>query len=209
MQRLIPLVHRPSPARTIQKQSKRIATDIGLPTLISSKGVPRNADVGRKKRCRKGCTSVPEAQKLKMKQMHIAGMNISEIAEETGRHWRTVNRIVKESDVAEYMKGLREKFYGQLDELLLAAIIGAKTQDARLAYKMVCDAGLLPPLSSNANFNMSQQQPNTPEAEMDAVKRIAVALVQGAIERHKSFGLPLPEADAIEAELKAKGEIGG
>jgi hypothetical protein len=84
MQRLIPLVHRPSPARTIQKQSKRIATDIGLPTLISSKGVPRNAEVGRKKRCRKGCTSVPEAQKLKMKQMHIAGMNISEIAEEAG-----------------------------------------------------------------------------------------------------------------------------
>jgi hypothetical protein len=86
---------------------------------------------------------------------------------------------------------------------------GAKTQDARLAYKMVCDAGLLPPLSFNANFNMSQQQPNTPEAEMDEVKRIAVALVQGAIERHKYFGLPLPEADEIEAELKAKGEIGG
>jgi hypothetical protein len=36
------------------------------------------------------------------------------------------------------------------------------------------------------------------------IKRTAVALVEGAIEKHKFFGLPLPEADAAEEAMHAK-----
>ena len=166
------------------------------------------ADIVRKKRRLKGISYISDGHRLKLQQMYLDGVSIDRIARETGHCWRTVSKVVRAEDMETKIRELREKFYGQLDELLLAAIIGAKTRDARLAYKMVCDAGLLPPLSSNANFNMCQQQPEK-ETEDEAVKKIAVALVQGAIERHKYFGLPLPEAEEIEAELKANGEIGG
>jgi hypothetical protein len=33
--------------------------------------------------------------------------------------------------------------------------------------------------------------------------KIAVAIVKSAIERHRAFGIPLPEADEMEEEMRA------
>jgi hypothetical protein len=41
----------------------------------------------------------------------VAGKNISEIAEEERRHWTTAAKIVKEPDVAEYVKDVRARFF--------------------------------------------------------------------------------------------------
>jgi hypothetical protein len=36
------------------------------------------------------------------------------------------------------------------------------------------------------------------------MKGIAVAMVQEAIERHRFFGIPLPEADEVEKSIRDK-----
>jgi hypothetical protein len=170
-------------------------------TRKTAKRVHTNTEKRRKKRSLKGTSYVPEGQQLKIQRMHLVeGMNISQISEETGRNWRTVSKIVSAEKVQQHIAGLREKFYGELDELLLAAIIGAKTQDARLAYKMVCDAGLFPKISPNYKvFN----EP-TPEEEQSAIRQIAVGLVQGALERHKFFGMEMEGVGDVQQAILAK-----
>ena len=69
-----------------------------------------------------GAGSVPYPQRERIKQKFVTGKNISQIAREEGRHWDTVARIVKEKDVEEYVRGLRERFYGALEQVLSAAI---------------------------------------------------------------------------------------
>jgi hypothetical protein len=112
---------------------------------------------------------------------------------------------VKEEDVQEYVKDLRARFYGALEEVLVAAIEYAKNakDGGWLAYEMLKDGGVIP----------SEKEKNKPvevkpEDEQSAVRRIAIQMVEGAIERHKYFELPFPEAEGAEAELKAKEKRG-
>ena len=162
----------------------------------------RNREVPRDKRSRKGMGSIPFPQRDRIKRKFIGGKNISQIAREEGRHWDTVARIVKEKDVAVYVRGVRERFYGALEEMLSAAINYAKTgkDGGCLAYEMLKDGGVIP------DERMLQQmlaapQPASPEetatrtssafvanifaafspGKEDSANRIAVALVKGAI----------------------------
>ena len=110
----------------------------------------------------------------------------------------------------QYTEGLREKWYGAMEEFLLAAIEYAKNakDGGWLAYEMLKDATIIPSKSQTMELALKAQQPE-PESEQAAIKRIAVALVQGAIERHRFFGLPLPEADEVEQSLLAKAKENG
>lgn len=145
--------------------------------------------------------SVPYPQRERIKQKFVTGKNISRIAREEGRHWDTVARIVKEKDVEEYVRGLRERFYGALEEVLSAAIEYAKTgkDGGWLAYEMLKDGGVIP--ARTMKQQVAAAQPSSPaETEETAVKRIAVALVEGALHRQRFFELPLPEIEEFEAE---------
>jgi 5'-3' exonuclease len=73
---------------------------------------------------------------------------------------------------------------------------------------MLKDGGVVP--NRNQIVELESRTEPEPDSEQAAIKRIAVALVQGAIERHRYFGLPLEEADECEEALnqKAKGKNG-
>ena len=169
----------------------------------SSKLIPTNGKKRSKKRGpMKGAIYVPEPQQIRIKARHIRGESLSRIAREEGRDIKTVAKLIKAPDVQQHIEVLKERFYGSLETMLEVAIVHAKTakDGGWLALEFLKSAGIVSDIR-HANFNMSQQQPEK-ETEDEAVRRIAVALVQGAIERHKSFGLPLPEADEVETELK-------
>jgi hypothetical protein len=72
-----------------------------------------------------------------------------------------------------------------------------------LAFEMLQAGGVIPENDQKVKLELPLQQPE-PDSEQAAIKRIAVALVQGAIERHRFFGLPLPEADEVEQSLLQK-----
>jgi hypothetical protein len=184
-------------ARIVREQLKRFSATL------------RNREVPRNKRSRKGVGSVPYPQRDRIKRKFISGENISKIAREEGRHWDTVARIVKEKDVAEYVRDVRERFYGALEEMLSAAIDYAKTgkDGGWLAYEMLKDGGVIPDEKMLQQM-LAAPQPAPGEKGDSAAKRIAVALVEDAIQRHPFFGLPLPEADEAEEEVReTKGYI--
>jgi hypothetical protein len=173
-----------------------------------SRSVYRTHEVPRDKSSRKGANSVPLPQRDRIKQKFISGKNITQIAREEGRHWVTVSRIVKEADVQEYVKDLRARFYGGLHEMLFAAIEYAKSakDGGWLAYQMLRDAGVIPDLSKKADVNVAELRPPATE-EQEAVRRIAMIMVEGAIERHKYFGMELPETDGVGEKLLAKAKM--
>jgi hypothetical protein len=57
-----------------------------------------------------------------------------------------VAKIVKEKDVQEYVKDLRARFYGALEEVLFAVIQYVKhgKDGGMLGYRMLVDAGVIP-----------------------------------------------------------------
>ena len=202
MQKFLPPVSRSAPLKTPQQQPKRRSADVSLHSAISCEAVPRKAEVGRKKRSRKGCTSVPEAEKIRIKQRHLNGESISKISRAEGRHWRTVNRIVHEPDVTAYIADLRARFYGALEQVLESAVdYAVNARDGGwLAYKMLEAAGVIP--------NAKTIRPMAPTTEDDesAIHKLAVGMMKGSIERHAFFGLPLMEEDMKEAKKICKEE---
>jgi hypothetical protein len=95
---------------------------------------------------------------------------------------------------------LRARFYGALEEMLFVAI--EYTKHARdggwLAYEMLKHGGVIP------DAKQERTREVTPEEEQTAIKRIAIAMAEGAIERSKFFEMPLPEVDELEAKLNVK-----
>jgi len=203
-------------ARIVREQLKRFHPESksGLTGTRNSVATVRNREVPRDKRSRKGIGSIPFPQRDRIKRKFISGKNISQIAREEGRHWDSVARIVKEKDVEEYVLGVRERFYGALEEMLSAAINYAKTgkDGGWLAYQMLKDGGVIPDERMLQQMLAAPQpaspKKTSPEKEDSAAKRIAVAMVEDAIRRNRFFGLPLAEADEAEEEVRAtKGEV--
>ncbi len=186
------------PFRKSRSNGSRPARAVNSASSCGNRGVPGN------KRSRKGANSVPFPQRERIKQKFISGKNISQIAREEGRHWDTVSRIVKEEDVAEHVRHLRERFYGALEDMVAVIIRHAMTakDGGWLAYEMLKDGGVIP---GRGSAQVAESRPLEVTAEQDRVRKIAVALVEGAIERHKYFGLPLEEVDEVEQELVANG----
>jgi rubrerythrin len=182
--------------------AKRNRTNVGLRSSVNSKSVCTNREVPRNRRSRKGANSVPYPQRDRIKRKFIGGKNISQIAREESRHWDTVARIVKEEDVQEYVKDVRARFYGALEELLLAAVEYAKyaKDGGWLAYEMLKDGGVIPQ-DGKSHHPAWGIQPLTPEKEEYATRKIAVAMADGIIERYKSFGLPLPDMEEVSTDL--------
>ena len=162
----------------------------------------RNREVPRKKRSRAGTTSIPFPQRARIKQHFVAGQNISQIAKMENRHWTTVAKIVKERDVKEYVEDLRAKFYGALEDALIAAIEYVKNgkQGGLLGYKMLVDAGVIP--QKNGNYHPAMEAPRPvnpdPDGEQARITMIATEMVRQGMKRQPFFRLPLTEVDEVE-----------
>lgn len=177
--------------------------------IAATHGSPtRNREVARKKRSRAGTTSIPFPQRQRIQQRFIAGTNISQIARLENRHWTTVAKIVKEQDVQEYVKDLRAKFYGALEDALIAVIQYVKNGKAGglLGYRMLVDAGVIPQKDGNHYPAMEARKPVNPDpdGEQARITKIAKEMVRRTMERHRFFTTPLPEMDAMEEAVVDK-----
>jgi hypothetical protein len=139
-----------------------------------------------------GCTSIPKPEREKIKLMHVAGYNYTELAEFFGRDWKTIKRITTEQDMKDHVEALRREWFGYLGPVMRAAVYGAITNDPKLAYVMVRDAGIVPEGKQNIALGW-QTFPG--ESDDEAKKRIGQAWIEGAFERAKYFELPMPEVD--------------
>jgi len=140
-------------------------------------------------------------------QRYISGQSLRKIAQEEHRDRATISKIVKGPEVTAYIEALRGKFYGALEIAMAALLDELRNPNSKtrgwLAYEMLKDGGVIPNRSQTVGLELKTPEPE-PDTEQAAIKKIAVALVQGAIERHRFFGLPLPEADEVEQSLPSE-----
>jgi hypothetical protein len=194
-------------ADSVRAAAERSSADYGLHIAADHGRPKRNREVPIKTRSRTGTSSIPSPQRERIKQQFVAGKNITQIAKIEKRHWTTVAKIVKEKDLQEYVKDLRAKFYGQLEDVLIAVLQYVKNgkDGGLLGYRMLVDAGVIPQNDGKHHPVMETQKPADlqPDSEQARIKMIANEMVRRAIERQRFFAEPLPEIDAIE-EVRPK-----
>ena len=140
-------------------------------------------------------------------QRYISGESLRKIALEEHRDRATVAKIVKGPEVAEYIEALREKFYGAMEIAMDSLLDELQNPNSKtrgwLSFEMLKAGGVIPHPSHAAELE-SQRKQLDPDSEDAAVEKIAVAIVKSAIERHRAFGIPLPEADEMEQKMRAE-----
>jgi len=187
MSRLIKRRSEDFSADSVRVAAERSSADYGLHISAGHRSATRNREVPIKKRSRTGTTSIPFPQRARIKQQFVARKNISQIAREEKRHWKTVKRIVEEKDVREYVEDLRAKFYGALEEVLFAVIQYVKNgkDGGLLGYRMLVDAGVIPQKNGKHHSAMEPQKPVDLQADSEQarIRMIATHMVKRAIER--------------------------
>jgi hypothetical protein len=140
---------------------------------------------------------IPPPQSARIVHRYIAGESIRQIAREERRDRQTVTKIVRSEEVTEYVRSMRERFYG-LGETALGAVQRALEQgDARLAYEHLKDIGVVPDREMTNAVQREMQGP-TSMSEDEAVEAEARKLAYIMINRARTFGQPLPHVDEIE-----------
>jgi hypothetical protein len=138
----------------------------------------------------------------------VAGKNVSQIAKIEKRHWTTVARIVKEKDVQEYVEDLRARFYGELENVLIAVMQYVKNgkDGGLLGYRMLVDAGVIPQKDGKHHPAMDPQKPvdPQPDSKQARIRMIATEMVRRAVERKRFFAEPLPEMEEVEEAIRVK-----
>jgi hypothetical protein len=149
---------------------------------------------------------IPPPQSARIMHRYIAGESIRQIAREEKRDRETVTKIVRSEEVADYVRTMRERFYG-LGETALGAVQRALEQgDARLAYEHLKDIGVVPDREMT-NAVQRQMQGPTATSEDDAVSNEAWKLAYMTIHNARIFGQPLPHlADCDPNKVKADHE---
>ena len=116
-----------------------------------------------------------------------------------------MKRIVEEKDVQEYVTDLRAKFYGALEDVLIAVIQYVKNgkDGGLLGYRMLVDAGVIPQKDGKRHPAMESQKPADPQpdSEQHRIRMIATEMVRRGMERQRFFAEP-PEMEETEEEVR-------
>ena len=116
-----------------------------------------------------------------------------------------IAKIVKEQDVKEYVEDLRAKFYGALEDVLIAVTQYVKNgkDGGRLGYRMLVDAGVIPQKDGKRHPAMEPQKPADPQpdSEQRRIRMIATEMVRRGTERQRFFAEPL-EMEETEEEVR-------
>jgi hypothetical protein len=148
-----------------------------------------------------GPSRIPLPQRERIKQRFIAGQTVRQISREEGRSRETVDRIVKSEDVANYVRDMRAKFVGLGQDALLAVQRAVRDEgDARLAYELLKDIGVVPNREER-NAAPTEQSAGGYDEEAE-VNKMMGRLIQTAVERARVFGTRCPE---LEADLEKVG----
>jgi hypothetical protein len=157
-------------------------------------------------------TIIPAPQSTRIVGRFIAGESVRSIARAENRDRATVAKIVRGPEVHQYIGELRARFFGAMEiamETLLEELNNPDTKTRGwLAFEMLKDGGVVPNRNQTMELESQPKQPG-PESEDAAIQKIAVQIVKGAIEKHRFFGIPLPEADEAEQSLLAEAKENG
>jgi hypothetical protein len=151
------------------------------------------------KSTKKSRIAIPQPQATRIVQRFIAGDSIRKIARDEHRDPKTVAKIVRSEEVAEYIRKTRERFYGLGEDALDAVRRALQGGDARLGYQLLKDIGAIPTAEEAALQRMQQSRPM---AEGNHVKLEMWKLLTGAHERAKMYGQPVPCLDDFKEPLQ-------
>jgi hypothetical protein len=130
---------------------------------------------------------LPRPKVLRIQQRYIAGENQTQIARLEKCDRETVSRIVRSSEMAEYIERMKEEFRGLAPDALRVLRHALQEQkDARIAYELLRDIGVIP-----RKGEASQLPATTPEGGMS---RQAIMVANVLLEAHENFGVDLPHA---------------
>jgi hypothetical protein len=154
---------------------------------------------------KKSRITIPQPQATRIVQRFIAGDSIRKIAREENRDPKTVAKVVRTQEVAEYIRKTRERFYGLAEDALNAVQQALREGDARLGYQLLKDIGAVPTAEDISLQRMRQPRPTT---EADRVKLEMWKLLAGACERAEMYGHPKPCLEDFKTPLRLTGRSG-
>ena len=139
-------------------------------------------------------------------QQYIEGKSIRQISRDEQRDRATVTKIVRSDEMQGFVQRMRERFYGFAFDAMDAVEHSLKQQnDARLAYRMLCDIGIVP--SPGERYSIATQPASiekstmTPlelamaEDEDGRINRVAYGAACVMEESARVFGTELPTAE--------------
>lgn len=139
-------------------------------------------------------------------QRYIDGKSIRQIAREERRDRATVTKIVRSDEMQDFVQEMRERFYGLAFDAMNAVKNSLQQQhDARLAYRMLCDIGIVP--SPGERHSITTQPPSIDKSTMTPLERAMAEDEDGRINRvaygaacvieesARVFGTELPTAE--------------
>jgi hypothetical protein len=136
---------------------------------------------------------------MRVLQKYAAGKSIVAIGREEGRNRETITRIVRSTEMRDYVHRMREAFYGLADSALVALRHALEVErDGQLAFKVLADIGIVPTTIGRQQI----QRPAVSQDEQSAVYQIIASLLGGAVARNRRYGL---DTTAIETDLARAG----
>jgi hypothetical protein len=141
-------------------------------------------------------------------QRYMGGASIRQIARDEKRDRATVTKIVRSDEMQVFVQKMRERFYGLAFDAMDTVEHSLQQQnDARLAYRMLSDIGIVP--SAGERYSIATEPPTIDKSRMTPLE-LAIAededgrinpVAYGAAcvieESAKNFGTPLPTAEAV------------
>jgi hypothetical protein len=151
-------------------------------------------------------TIVPPPQSARIMQRYAGGESIRQIAREEQRDRATVTKIVRSDEMQGFVQKMRERFYGFTFDAMNAVEHSLKQQnDARLAYRMLCDIGIVP--SAEERYSIATQPPSIDKSTMTSlelamaededgrINRVAYGAACVMEETARVYGTKLPTAE--------------
>jgi len=187
-----------------------------VPAPIIMEGAYRVTGIDRRRKLRatnqnqprstkKPRTIVPPPQSARIMQRYVGGESIRQIAREERRDRATITKIVRSDEMQGFVQRMRERFYGFACDAMDAVDHSLKQQnDARLAYRMLSDIGIVP--SAEERYSIAMQPPSIDKSTMTSlelamaegedgrINRVAYGAACVIEESAKNFGTPLPTA---------------
>jgi hypothetical protein len=136
---------------------------------------------------RKRVSHKPDPLKMRVKARHMAGISMRQNARAEGIDRATVEAIVREPDVLDHIKAIRERYYGIADaaiDAIIAALRGKK--DGHLGQRVLEAMGV--PVKHEQSG-----PPNMDVPSKDGSNRVAFGIANILLEGNKNFGIDIGE----------------
>jgi hypothetical protein len=142
----------------ISPKKKPAAKLSGPPRKTTLSESTAEASLNQHKPAKKSRNRIPPPQRERIFQKYVAGKSVAEISREENRNRETVTKIVRSEEMCEYVKGMREEYYGLASSALVTVRHRVEQgKDAQLAYRVLVDVGVVPDASDRHEVQMEKQ----------------------------------------------------